>query len=651
MNYPIPFYITCGTIVLLVIMGLYIAMAKNKKILHYIFLMIIFLIFIWNGAAILRGIFGSNRESFKIFENITYIGAANVPVALIFLGIAYAQSDKGLRKRHLLLLIIPFITQIVVWTNGPLHHFFYSEFTKIDGMYVIGDLGIYAYIHIAYTYVCTVIGLGYLSYFAIKNSGVWSAQAILIIIGSIIPLVINILYTLANAEIVQLNIDEYSTPIAFTATLGLYLIGMFRFNLLRITPVALQTIINRISDSFIVVDTEMNIIEFNKSFEDNFKIIPDLQKGQNFYNILLEAKLNTRDNRSTLDAVKLRDIILSAAELNDTLVTDFELQVGGEKQYYTAEFTPIQQRSRNTAVVVLVKNVTQHIKDMQQIQDNQTILLERERLASLGQLIGGIAHNLKTPIMSVAGGIDQVNYLTEEYEGSIDDPEVTIEDHKEIAGEIQGWLKKMKGHMAYMSDIISTVKDQATNFANEGQEWFTLDEVLKRVKILMQHEITKNHCRYTEDVKADRNIRVRGGINSMVQILDNIIVNAVQAYGKKGGEIILQVAEERNMLQIVISDFGKGIKDDIKNRLFKEMVTTKGKNGTGLGLYMSHSTIKGMFRGDMWVESSEGVGTDFYIQLPIHEETADEFEDQEDEANQYNNEFADELTAEVKQNA
>lgn len=647
MNYPVPFYITCCTIVLLVIMGIYIAMAKNKKILHYIFLMIIFLISIWNGAAILRGIFGYNENYFRIFENITYIGAANVPVTLIFLGIAYAQSDKGLRKRHLFLLIIPCITQIIVWTNGTYHELFYSGFKlNSNGMYAIGSLGVYAYINIAYTYICTVIGLGYLSYFAIKNSGVWSAQAILIIIGSVIPLVTNICYLL-NVP----GFDEYSTPIAFTATLGLYLIGMFRFNLLRITPVALQTVINRISDSFIVVDTEMNIIEFNKSFEDNFKIIPDLQKGQNFYNILLEAQLKTRGNRSTLDAVQLRDIILSAAEINDTLVTDFELQTGDKKQYYTAEFTPLQQRSRNTAVVVLVKNVTQHIKDMQQIQDNQTILLERERLASLGQLIGGIAHNLKTPIMSVAGGIDQVNYLTEEYEASIDDPEVTIEDHKEIAAEIQGWLKKMKGHMGYMSDIISTVKDQAANFANEGQEWFTLDEVLKRVKILMQHEITKNHCRYTEDVKADRNIRVRGGLNSLVQILDNIIVNAVQAYGKKGGEIILQVAEERNMLQIVISDFGKGIKDDVKNRLFKEMVTTKGKNGTGLGLYMSHSTIKGMFRGDMWVESSEGVGTDFYIQLPILEETAEDYEDQEEEANKYKKEFADELTAEVKQNA
>ena len=112
--------------------------------------------------------------------------------------------------------------------------FFYSGFDQgNNGMYAFADLGFYAYIHIAYSYVCLITGLGYLSYFAIKNSGVWSAQAVLIILGSIVPLVTNICYFL-NVP----GFDGYSTPIAFTFTLGLYLLGMFRFSFLRITPVA-----------------------------------------------------------------------------------------------------------------------------------------------------------------------------------------------------------------------------------------------------------------------------------------------------------------------------------------------------------------------------------------------------------------------------
>ncbi len=646
----VPFYITCGTIAILILMLWFIASAKNKRILHYILLAAIIEIFIFNSAVILRGILGSNLEQFIIWENISYIGAAAVPVTLVLLGIAYAQPDKGFRKRLLLLLVIPVITQIVLWTNDS-HHFFYSGFEQgSNGMYAFADLGFYAYIHIAYSYVCLITGLGYLSYFAIKNSGVWSAQAVLIILGSIVPLVTNICYFL-NVP----GFDGYSTPIAFTFTLGLYLLGMFRFSFLRITPVALQTVINRISDSFIVVDTDMNIIDFNKPFESNFRILQGLQKGANFYRIVAEAQHDVIDNGDmfSIEAVQFRDMILSAAQENDTLITDFELSIDGNHQYYNAEFTPIQQRSRNTAVVVLVKNVTQHIKDMQQIQDNQSIMLERERLASLGQLIGGIAHNLKTPIMSVAGGIDQIKFLAEEYESSVDDPEVTDEDHKEIAGEIKGWLSKMKGHMAYMSDIISTVKDQATNFANSEQEWFTLDEVLKRVKILMQHEITKNRCHYIEDIRVDRNLRIEGGVNSMVQILDNIIVNAVQAYGKKGGDIIMQVSKEEEKLHFVISDYGKGIKEDVKSRLFKEMITTKGKNGTGLGLYMSYSTIKGMFRGDMWVESTVGEGTDFHIKVLLYDERKEEEAEEmtEENANESTQEFAGDSVVEVSEDA
>ena len=66
-----------------------------------------------------------------------------------------------------------------------------------------------------------------------------------------------------------------------------------------------------------------------------------------------------------------------------------------------------------------------------------------------------------------------------------------------------------------------------------------------------------------------------------------------------------------------IKDYGCGIPQKVKDKLFKEMVTTKGKNGTGLGLYMSYSTIKAHFNGDIIVESEEGKGTTFKILIPI----------------------------------
>ena len=85
---------------------------------------------------------------------------------------------------------------------------------------------------------------------------------------------------------------------------------------------------------------------------------------------------------------------------------------------------------------LLLKDVTQHKEDMETIKNNQDVLMERERLAGLGQLIGGIAHNLKTPIMSIAGATQGLENLIKEYDESIDDPLVNSQDHHDIAKDM-----------------------------------------------------------------------------------------------------------------------------------------------------------------------------------------------------------------------
>ncbi|MGI6168580.1 MAG: histidine kinase N-terminal 7TM domain-containing protein [Christensenellales bacterium] len=598
------------TVVMLIGMLIYILRAKNKRALHYIFILVIAVLLIWNGAVFMGGFHEVGSEQWLMWEKATYFGSAFVPVCLVLLGLAYG-SKKEFTPRYLLLLIVPVVTIIMVWTND-FHHLFYSAYTVGEGY----TLEAYFFIHTAYSYICLSVGLIYLCYFAIKNSGILSTQAVLIIAGSVVPLVINVCYTLQVP-----GFDATSTPAAFSLTVFLYLLGMFRLNLLKLAPIALQTVINRISDSFIVLDPDMNVMDYNQPFVDNFDHMNVLRKGRPF-----KAFLSYMQDAG-VDGTDLKDMVEKAANVSYTLLKDIEVEKNGVKQYFTVEFTPILKRNRCIAVILLFKNMTQHVLDMQKIQENQTIMMEKERLASLGQLIGGIAHNLKTPIMSLAGGIDQLQDLTREYRESVGDHEVTAEDHFEIAEEMQAWQGRMRDHLAYMSDIISTVKDQATQFSNTQDAWFTLDELLKRVRILMLHELSKNKCVYAPEILVHQNLRIKGDINSMVQILDNIIVNAIQAYEGKGGKIILRISREEDMLLFLVRDFAKGIEEEVRERVFREMVTTKGKHGTGLGLYMSYSTIKGMFRGNMWFESVAGKGTDFYIQIPIGEAALKEGEE------------------------
>ena len=253
-----------------------------------------------------------------------------------------------------------------------------------------------------------------------------------------------------------------------------------------------------------------------------------------------------------------------------------------------------------------------------QLHSNQETLMESERLASLGQLIGGIAHNLKTPIMSISGALEGLKNLIKEYEDSIDDPEVNSQDHHDIANDMSEWVSKIKDYTEYMSDIITAVKGQAVTLSETSAVHFTLDELVKRVNILMKHEL-KNALTYLNiSMKTDEHTVINGDINSLVQVINNMISNAIQAYnGETNKNIELIIESKNDNVYISIKDYASGMPKNVQDKLFKEMITTKGKNGTGLGLYMSYSTIKAHFNGDIIFESEEGKGTTFTIILPL----------------------------------
>ena len=257
--------------------------------------------------------------------------------------------------------------------------------------------------------------------------------------------------------------------------------------------------------------------------------------------------------------------------------------------------------------------------NLTKIQNSQDELIEQERLASLGQLIGGISHNLKTPIMSIAGASEGLTDLINEYDSSVGDPEVTPEDHHAIANDMRSWVDKIHSYTTYMSDVITAVKGQAVTLSEQEQDEFTIDELLKRVHILMKHELTNSHIGLNVKLNNLQDTKIHGNVNSLVQIINNLISNSIQSYKTvtTKNTIELETKKSGGQLVLTIEDHGCGIPLDVQKKLFKEMITTKGKNGTGLGLFMSYSTIKGKFNGDMTFDSVVGKGTKFTITLPI----------------------------------
>lgn len=228
-------------------------------------------------------------------------------------------------------------------------------------------------------------------------------------------------------------------------------------------------------------------------------------------------------------------------------------------------------------------------------------------------MIGGIAHNLKTPIMSISGAAEALTDLITEYDASIGDPDVTNEDHHAIAKDMESWVSKIKAHTSYMSDVITAVKGQATTSGpTEIAEKFTIEELILRVSVLMKHDLKHSLVELNCVVNVEKTFTLYGNVNSLVQVIDNLISNSIQSYnGKPDGSIDLIIEKQDNFIVITVRDYGCGIPKDVQDKLFKEMVTTKGKNGTGLGLFMSYSNIKAKFNGTLSFESK--VRTRYYF--------------------------------------
>ena len=589
----------------LLIFGLMIYIKKSNKTsqINKLFFYVLLCTFIISFGVICQAIgyyvMGINPI---YFEYVIYVGTCFLPVALFFTSIAFSKTKLQITRGYLLLFIIPILTLLMLWTNES-HHLFFKNYSFNLNETIIGN---YVIIHYLYTYGLLIVSLVMLIKYSIKNAGFFSKQSLLIVFGALIPIVVNILGTF---NIIPMTV--YVTPICFAFTMFFFALAIFKFNFLSITPIAMQRIVDRMSDGFLVINEDNVITDFNQTFLKTFNLSDDKVRNTNFLTLIkytdfkqddIDKMINILDNCKT-----------------DTGTYQFKKDFKINDKYFNIEVNGIFSKNSFLGNLVLLKDVTQHILDMKTIEDNQSMLMEKERLASLGQMIGGIAHNLKTPIMSIAGATEGLTDLTKEYDISIGDPTVTNEDHHAIVKDMNEWIDKIKEYTEYMSNVITAVKGQAVNFADETSDSFTINEAIKYIDVLMKHELKNALVSLNVDIQTDPNISIKGNINSFVQVINNLISNAIQAYSNQTNKVIdFIITKENNNIQFIIQDYGSGIPKSVQDRLFKEMITTKGKNGTGLGLFMSYSNIRAHFNGNMTFESKEGKGTKFVITIPLN---------------------------------
>lgn len=236
--------------------------------------------------------------------------------------------------------------------------------------------------------------------------------------------------------------------------------------------------------------------------------------------------------------------------------------------------------------------VAEHIKE---IEDKQEVIVKQGQLVSIGELAGGVAHDINTPISAIKAGIQ----MLQEMYVPRDDTE------KEI-------LFRMSNCTEKIIKIVNSMRNQIRNLGSDQKVDFKVSDVINDVRIIASNEIQKNNC--TLQVNIEDDLYIHGDPTKLGQVFTNLILNAVQAYNGKAGKVEVTVIKAPdNKVMISIRDYAGGIPDTMKEFVFKNILTTKGTKGTGLGLYLAYSVIKGEFLGNITFESEAGHGTTFYI--------------------------------------
>jgi DNA-binding LacI/PurR family transcriptional regulator/nitrogen-specific signal transduction histidine kinase len=250
----------------------------------------------------------------------------------------------------------------------------------------------------------------------------------------------------------------------------------------------------------------------------------------------------------------------------------------------------------------------------QAVRENQQKLLISEKMASLGRLTAGMAHEMNTPLAAVRAALGELAKLASEYHHSIDDPEVTEDDHREIVKEMEASIRLADGAAERVAGFVRGIKSETRNLASVESRLFNAVPVVQDTLLLLNHAARKGNCAVTFQHERDI-MELFGAPGRLSQVVTNLVTNAIDATAEKGGgPIILRLAPWIDGLELRVTDTGMGIPPENVKKIFDPMFTSKPFGvGTGLGLTIVHDIVTGDFNGTIEVESEPGVGTTFVL--------------------------------------
>ncbi len=330
----------------------------------------------------------------------------------------------------------------------------------------------------------------------------------------------------------------------------------------------------------------LSLTDLNQEISRGRKWIILINLGIIFFGVLV---VNYLGNRFIRPILQLKDAVqqLSSGETEVTVKVETEDEIGS-----------------------LAKAFNQMTIDLKKSREQ---LIQQEKMASVGQLAAGAAHELNNPLAGILGYSQfALEKITKK----------TLKDLSE--DDICAYTQYLKD-IEHQSQRCKTIVQNLLKFARSSTkvpfEPLDLNSVLKDTLVFLSHQMDMNKIELIVNL-ADSPLEVMGHFNQLQQVFTNIILNAIQTM-TEGGKLIIstQKMEQKDSLpervEISIQDTGCGIPEDNLNKIFEPFFTTKKVGeGTGLGLPVSYGIIK-EHKGEISVESQVGKGTTFILWIPV----------------------------------
>lgn len=252
-----------------------------------------------------------------------------------------------------------------------------------------------------------------------------------------------------------------------------------------------------------------------------------------------------------------------------------------------------------------------------ELKENQESMVQAEKMASLGRLVAGVAHEINTPVgigvTATSNLIEQTDRIMEMFGNNT----MKKSDLVNFFNTVQQSNKLILEHLRRTSDLIKSFKMVSADQTSLEQRRINLYSYLDSIVLSLHPKLKKT--RITTEIHCPASIEIDSYPGAIAQIITNLIINSLMhAFDEEEeGRIDLTVTLEKGVITISYRDNGHGIPPENIQKIFDPFFTSKrGQGGTGLGLHIIFNTVTQMLKGTIRCESTLGHGTEFTLIIP-----------------------------------